>query len=345
MFVALGVMLIGTVLLFALAAVVLDVGFNQRTPRPSHVDDPSLGPLVLLVPLGAAAVASAFVSWRVAQRLAAPIEATRQATKQLAGGRYDVEVDGGSVTELAELADDVNQLGDELRATEQRRLRLVGDVAHELRNPLATIEASMEALMDGVVPATDETFARVAREAARLRRLAGDLSELSATAESSAVSATQRVDVAEVISHVVSQLTPQARAKDLDLRWSGAAGLTVVGDRDRLVQVFTNIVGNAVQYTDSGHVAVDAGIVALAATSAVQVTVSDTGPGLEPNEQTLIFERFHRVETNDAAGTGVGLAIAKSLVEAHGGTITATSAGPAQGAKFTVVLPVNDGQA
>ncbi len=340
MFVALGVMIAGTVILFSLLVLVGEIDFGRGGPRVDHADDGPGGILVLLLPLGAAGAAAAFVSWMVARRLAEPIEATRAATHQLAAGRYDVEVNGGTVTELADLAADVNHLGAELRATEQRRLRLVGDVAHELRNPLATIEASMEALMDGVVPANDETFARVAREAARLRRLAGDLSELSATAEPSAVRATETVDLVDVVDHVVAQLTPQASAKGLVLQWVRPEAMTAIGDRDRLTQVFTNIVGNAVQYTDHGEVAVAVTPVDGADRQRewIQVTVTDTGPGLAADDLTLVFERFHRVNHN-SEGTGVGLAVAKSLVESHGGTVVATSPGLRQGAVFTVTLP------
>ena len=196
--------------------------------------------------------------------------------------------------------------------------------------------------MDGVVPATDETFARVAGEAARLRRLAGDLSELSATAETSAVNTVEQVDVSKVLTHVVDQLSPQAAAKGLELLWTAGRPLHVNGDRDRLIQVFTNIIGNALQYTEAGRVGIEANHQAGAATvdPSVRVVVSDTGPGLSADDQALVFERFQRVDTR-SDGTGVGLAIAKSLVESYGGTITVASDGPGQGTAFTVVLPAS----
>ncbi len=339
MFVALGVVLAGVITAVVVASLFTGFDFDsgRSGPTPRRGSQP-VGPLVLLVPVIAAAGASALVSWQVARRLAAPIEATRLASRQLASGRYDVQVDGGSITELADLAADVNQLGAELRATEQRRLRLVGDVAHELRNPLATIEASMEALMDGVAPATDETFAGIGREASRLRRLARDLSELSATAEPSAVSIDQRIEISSVLTHVVDQIAPQAAVKDLDLQWRPADPMYVAGDRDRLVQVFTNIIGNAVQYTRAGRIVVDASLDSAPQPHSVVVTITDTGIGLSNEDQILVFERFHRVDQG-LEGSGVGLAIAKSLVEAHNGTIEAVSDGLGCGSKFTVRLP------
>ncbi|MEM7273089.1 MAG: HAMP domain-containing sensor histidine kinase [Actinomycetota bacterium] len=335
MVVAIGVLLIGVAL--AIAFVELVPGVKMRDLSGAPGTEPSDGnPLVLLLPAGAAAAAAGLVSWRVARRLAAPIEAARGATRQLASGNYGVEVDGGDVAELAELAADINRLGAELEATERRRLRLIGDVAHELRNPLATIEASMEALMDGVIPADDETFAGIAREAARLRRLSGDLSELSATAEPSVIGEVEAVDLSAVIGHVVDQLGPQAQAKGLRFRWTPVPGLVVLGDRDRLVQVFTNVIGNAVQYTEAGEVTIDT----ERTPSAVVVTVADTGRGLDPEQQARIFERFHRVD-NDTEGTGVGLAIARSLITGHRGTIEVDSAGLGHGTRFTIGLPTD----
>ncbi len=339
-FVTVGILLVvGVVGFFIAAALGADV--QRGSDGPGREGPPA--PLVLLIPLGAAVVGASLISWRVALRLAAPIEAARRATHQLASGRYDVRVDGGDVLELAELSDDVNRLAETLESTERRRLLLIGDVAHELRNPLTTIEASMEALMDGVVAPDDETYARVAREAARLRRLAGDLSELSAVAEPVS-DQREPIDLGPLLRTVCEHLAPQAAAKDLDLRVEihrtgslSATNLPVSGNRDRLVQVFTNIIGNAIQYTDEGSVVVT-GTATTDRQSEVLVSVVDTGRGLELSDQNRIFERFYRVHS-DSKGTGVGLAIAKRLVEAHGGSIRAVSPGPDLGTTVTVRLP------
>ncbi len=327
---------VGLVVVALAVALGLDV---QRGPgRGEHLDDGPPIPVAFVIPLAAAVAGASLVSWRVARRLASPIEATRQATHQLASGRYDVRVEEGDVVELAELANDVNRLAEVLESTEQRRLQLIGDVAHELRNPLTTIEASMEALMDGVVAPDDETFARVAREAARLRRLAGDLSELSAVAEP-VVRPDPSLDLGPLLESVAQQLAPQAAAKDLDLQLDlGQSPLLVAGDRDRLVQVFTNIIGNAIQYTDGGSVAVRSRLETVGGERLVITEVVDTGRGLAAEDERRIFERFYRV-VNDSKGTGVGLAIAKRLVEAHNGSIVASSDGLGTGSTVTVSLP------
>lgn len=292
------------------------------------------GPIGLLVGLGAAATASAFVSWRVARRLTQPLVAIGTATRELAAGRYDVRVPNADTVELDRLAVDVNQLAHALDTTEQRRLRLIGDVAHELRNPLSTIEGTMEALLDGVVEAEPDTYARIGREAARLRRLADDLSSLSSAGEL-AITATEDVDLAELAGTVVAQLEPQATAKGLALELDAAGVPTIRGDRDRLTQVLTNVIGNAVQYTDGGSIVVRVSTAGVG----VVVEVVDTGRGLAAEDLTRVFERFHRVDQHFSDGTGVGLAIAKLIVEAHSGRITASSPGIRQGSIFRIELP------
>ena len=296
------------------------------------------GPGGPLVGLAVAATSAALVSWRLARKLAEPLEAVGAATRELAAGRYGISVPGSEVVELNALATDVGRLARELEMTEQRRLRLIGDVAHELRNPLTTIEGTMEALLDGVMPAEDETFERIARESARLRRLADDLSSLSAAGELGVLDR-EVVDLGLLASNVVSQLEPQASAKGLDLSIETAATVHTRGDHDRLTQVLMNVVGNAVQYTDSGRIAVrvtssaDAGSPPL-----LIIEIEDTGRGLAADDLERVFERFHRVDDQFTDGTGVGLAIAQLIVEAHGGRISARSSGLGTGSTFRIEL-------
>ncbi|MEM7285560.1 MAG: HAMP domain-containing sensor histidine kinase [Actinomycetota bacterium] len=291
-------------------------------------------PVALLLGLAAAVIASAAVSWRISRRLTKPIERIGGAARSLASGRYDVRVPGADTTELDALAADVNTLARELATTEERRLRLIGDVAHELRNPLSTIEGTMEGLLDRVVPGDDDTYARVGREAARLRRLADDLSSLSAAGEFT-VSAAEPVDLVAVARHVVAQLEPQAVAKGLSMGVGSTAVRPVIGDRDRLTQVVTNVVGNAVQYTDEGRVEVRV----RESAGSVIVEVADSGRGLATEDQERVFERFHRVDAEFTDGTGVGLAIAELIVKAHGGRIRATSAGLGAGTTVSIEIP------
>ncbi len=329
MVVAIGVLVVGAGIVFGLVALIDDgAKFDER-------DSDGPGALGLLVPIGAALIAAGLVSWWVSRRLSEPIESVRSATRQIASGDYDVVVDGGETTELAQLADDVNRLADELDSTEQRRLRLIGEIGHELRNPLATIEGSLEALMDGVIAADDETYANIAREAARLRRLAGDLSALSAASEAASPDQPDIIDLGELARTVATDLAPQAAAKGITLTVDAPTIATVSGSGDRLTQVLVNVVGNAVQYTDHGTVS----IAVRTGSHRVEVTVTDTGRGIAPDDLERVFERFYRVDEHFADGTGVGLAIARALVESHQGTIVARSDGLGTGSTFVIDLP------
>ena len=328
-------LLVLAVTLVVLTAVVAAVGLATGGADLGGNRRGDAGPGPLVIGLAAAAVSAALVSWRVARRLAEPLDAMSAATRDLAAGRYGTRVPESDIHELDSLAGDVNQLARQLETTEQRRLRLIGDVAHELRNPLSTIEGTMEALLDGVMPADDETHARIGREAARLRRLADDLSSLSAAGELGVLDH-EIVDVRAIVTDVVSQLEPQAAAKGLDLTLQASGPAHARGDRDRLTQVFMNIVGNAVQYTDAGHIAVRA----TTSGDVVLVEVEDTGRGLAADDRVQVFERFHRVDAQFTDGSGVGLAIAKLIVEAHEGRIVADSEGLGRGSTLRVELPV-----
>lgn len=332
MVVAVGTLVAGVVIIGGLLAAfdVVDIRGGSKDGR----DD--AGPLPMLAIIGSAVLAASVVARRVSARLAEPLEAMGAATRRIADGDYSVRVLDDSSAETAQLADDVNALAENLEATERRRLELIGEVAHELRTPLTSIEGSMEALMDGVLEPSEEVFAGIAREAARLRRVAGDLSELSRTSERPGLLIAP-VDVTELVAGVVERLRVQADAKELvmSLQALDAHGPVIDADRDRLVQVMTNVIGNAIRYTDEGSI----DVTVASDAEAVRIEVVDTGRGIPAGRIEEIFDRFVRVDRTQADGTGVGLTIARSLVEAHGGRIAARSAGEGAGTSVQVVLP------
>lgn len=297
------------------------------------------------ITIGAAVAAAAgtavalLVAWLVTRSLVRRVSEMQEATARLAAGDHRVRVEEPPEAELADLARSINRLGVSLAATERTRARLISDLAHEIRNPLTTIQGSMEGLIDGVVPPTPETYGSVAEEADRLRRLTEDLSLLARGQEGALDLQLGPVDLLEVAGTTAERLRPQFEVKGVDLGVAGAAA-PVTGDRDRLEQVLTNIVGNALTHTPAGGsvtVRVGAGS-GMGPGSTAWVTVTDTGSGIPADQLETVFDRYTRLD-HQRPGTGIGLNIARTLVTAHGGTIEARSEGTGTGSTFVIHLP------
>lgn len=289
--------------------------------------------LAVVLSVAAALIVAAFAARRVLH----PLEAIRVAARRLAGGSYEQRVPVPEETELAALAEDVNRLASVLEETEQRRMRLIGDVAHELRSPSSTIKGYMEGLLDGVFPADEEVFAATAREAARLERLAGDLAALSRASEGRLDLRIRPMDLREVASETAERLRPQFDGEGVTLAVLDGPSLPVAADPDRMAQVFTNILGNALVYTPPG------GRVEVRPSrdrATASVAVVDEGPGLRPDQLEAVFERFYRADRTRAGGTGVGLTISRAIARLHDGDVTAASDGPGTGTTFVVSLPL-----
>jgi two-component system sensor histidine kinase BaeS len=251
-----------------------------------------------------------------------------------------VQVSGSD--ELAQLGTRFNQMAGELDQVESMRRQLIGDVSHELRTPLTAIKGSMEGLIDGVLPASAETFQQIHAEADRLNRLVDDLQELSRV-EARAVGLQLRsVDISSLMFTVVKRLGPQAESKHVTLELEPSSGLPqVLADEDRAAQVLINLIGNALQYTPEGGKVM---VAARPASDQVEIRVRDTGIGIPPEHLSQIFDRFYRVDKSRSrragGGSGIGLTIARAIVEAHGGHIGAESDGKGRGSTFTFTLPV-----
>lgn len=281
----------------------------------------------------AGVVVAAFVAWLLLRALLRRIRQLETATARLAAGDYSVTLPRPAESELASLVDSINTLGTSLRTTEETRAQLVSDLAHELRNPLTTIEGFMEGLIDGVLPATEQTYATVAQEASRLKRLTNDLSLLARAQESSLDLTLEPIDLAIVAAQAADRLRPQYEVKGVDLSVAPMPQLHVHGDTDRLVQAIINIVGNALTYTPVGGIVTITGKVE---TGLVRLDVTDTGTGIPKDQLENIFERFTRLDPS-GSGIGIGLNIARTVVRAHGGDITARS--DDRGSTFEIRLP------
>ena len=294
----------------------------------------------LLVGTLMGALAAAAFGTLAAYRLTRPLASIRAATRELAAGRYSTEVPLPRERELAELATDINLLGHSLEQTEAHRVRLLGEVAHEMRTPLTVIDGTLEAMIDEIVAVTPEELGRVSEEVRRLRRLSDDLSALSRSAEGRLDLRREVVELREVVAAAAERLGPQAEDAGLTLEVDrGDLPVPCEVDPDRIGQVVTNLVGNALAATPTG------GTVTVRVSrdrDRALVTVTDTGVGLPSEAFDRVFERFYRVpgRTTASAGTGVGLTIARALVRAHGGDLTASSPGLDRGATFTAWLPL-----
>jgi signal transduction histidine kinase len=295
----------------------------------------------LLISAAAGLVAAIAVSLFVSGRIVTPLEHLLRASRRIAAGHYTERVPVAAPDELGALADQFNRMADELEEAEHRRVALIGDVAHELRTPLATIEGYTEGLLDGVVPPGVETWALLHDEAGRLRRLVQDLQDLSRAEAHQLPIQPQPIDPATLVAQAAARLGPQFEEKGIAFTSQVPAGLPrVPADPDRILQVLINLLGNALRYTPQG------GAVRLSAAHrdhAIIFAVSDTGIGIAPEHLPHLFERFYRVDkarSRALGGSGVGLTIAQALVEAHGGQIWATSPGPGQGATFAFSLPL-----
>ncbi|MBX9243595.1 HAMP domain-containing histidine kinase [Actinotalea ferrariae] len=298
--------------------------------------------VALSLALGAAAVASVLVSVFLTRRIARSLSAVSSAATRLGAGRYDSRVPStGLGTEFEELAESFNAMAARLQEADRLRGRLLADVAHEVRTPVATLSGYLEAVEDGVEPLNSATIAILRDQANRLTRLAQDLAEVTHAEAGDLTLDIEDVAAGELLQAAASAARERASTSGVELRVAtGAPTVRVSVDRTRLAQVLDNLVANAIRHTPAG------GEVFLAAAPAgscfVRVTVTDTGEGIAAEHLPHIFERFYRADTaRDRAhgGSGIGLAISKALVEAHGGTIAAGSRGLGHGATFTVVLP------
>ncbi|MGE5222147.1 MAG: sensor histidine kinase [Omnitrophica WOR_2 bacterium] len=295
----------------------------------------------------AATVTSLVLSWFVSRQVVVPIHAMMRASQRIAEGEYQerVQVLGdlkrGDFDELAQLALSFNRMAERLAQVETVRSQLIADVAHELRTPLTVIKGSMEGLMDGVLPGNDETYLQVYHEADRLQVLVADLQELSRVEAGAYPLVLKPSSARDLVDMVVDRLGRQFEEKSVLLENDVSPALPPVqADASRILQVLTNLVGNALAYTPTGG---KVRISAVQRLPYVEISVQDTGIGISVEHLPHIFTRFYRVDPSRSrvsGGSGIGLTVAKHLAEAHGGKIWVDSPGPGQGSTFTFSLPI-----
>jgi signal transduction histidine kinase len=349
------VVFVGVVTVLVATAVLAPTFIGDHLEFMESVLGPELGEQAsadfeagILQGLGRAVFAAAVVSTIAAvvvgivasNRLVRPLDQIRSATRRLASGAYSERLEPPHEAELAALADDVNTLAAELEETEIRRLRLIAEVAHELRTPLATIQGYMEGLVDGVFAPSNDICLAVSRETSRLERLATDLAELSAIEEGSFPIHLEIHDLSEDIATVTQHMRPQFATEQVDLVIAALPPMSVRGDRDRIIQILNNIIGNALSYTPEGGTVTVTGATDATA-SRISITDTDTGRGLAEGQMAGVFDRFYRADRSVPGGAGIGLTIARSLARAHRGDVDVTSPGLGHGSTFTLTLPAS----
>jgi len=292
--------------------------------------------VVLIAAAIVAIVLAAAVSMAVGRRLARPLREIGAAARRIAAGDYASRVPRTGPEEITSLADSFNQMAEAIEAQERMRREFIANAAHELRTPLTNIQGYLEALRDDVVRAEPAAFDSLLEEAQRLVRLSRSLDTL-AEGDAAGPAALVDVDVAASVRAAVELAQPSVLAAGLSLAVDVPASLPARADPDGLAQVLSNLLQNAIRYTPAGGAVT---VRASARPDDVLVAVVNTGPGIPAEDLPHVFERFYRVEkSRDASrgGAGIGLAIAKQIVEAAGGRVGAESG--AGSTRFWFTLP------
>jgi histidine kinase len=360
----LAVILVGVIVLATTAEFVVPSAFDRHLAAMSAMMSPMMGDSTTNLELDlfnnfraavteamilaalASSVVAVLVSLLVSRQVVAPVRDMMLASQRISEGHYNerVQVPGDvskdELDELSQLALRFNRMAASLEQTEVIRRQLIADVTHELRTPLTAVKGSMEGLIDGVLPADEATFQQIISEAERLQRLVNDLQELSRVEAGAYELNIHSTRVSDLLTAAEARLGRQFEEKDVSLEIAFPNDLPqVLVDEDRIGQVLLNLVGNALQYTPPG------GKVQVTATTQrgeVYIAVSDSGMGIPAEHLPHLFSRFYRVDKSRSragGGSGIGLTIAKYLVEAQGGSIWAQSEGAGRGSTFTFSLP------
>jgi signal transduction histidine kinase len=295
----------------------------------------------LIVGVGLSLATAVLAATLINRLIVRPLEHVRTAARHMTDGHYDTRVPVPRPPELAGIADDLNTLAARLSETEKRRVRLVSDLAHELRTPLTILRGHIDGLADGLYEPSQDLVGSMSEEVERLQRLTSELSHLSRAEENAYQLQPRETDLATLAQAVADRLHLEFGEHGVTLAVAAAGPAQTVVDPDGVSQILVNLLTNALAACDRGDrvtVSLDheAGFLAL--------RVADTGCGIAPDDLELIFERFERRTAPGHPaphrGSGIGLTIARALAQAHGGTLTARSAGSGRGAMFTLTLPL-----
>ncbi len=274
----------------------------------------------------------------MAKRISRPISKAVTAAARISKGDFQQRITEKSGTrEIVQLTDTINNLADSLEKQKNLRKQMTADVAHELRTPLANLQSSMEAMIDGIWEPSGERLESCHEEIIRINRLVGDLEKLERFEADNTALYISEFDVSELVRHILSNFENEFHKKGVELKFSGKTEI-IEADRDKISQVIINLVSNALKYTlEGGHVEVQV----KETGTQVEMIVSDSGQGIPAEDIPYIFERFYRADKSRnrlTGGSGLGLTITRAIVESHKGKISVSSE-HGKGTTFRVSLP------
>jgi signal transduction histidine kinase len=265
------------------------------------------------------------LSYLLTKRVLRPLVQMSEASHQIAAGNFTARVDANQADEIGELGTAFNLMGDSLEKLERLRKTMVADVAHELRTPLTNLRGYLEGLSDGVIPADKQTLEMLQQENLRLVTLVEGLGQLARADAAHAYLERQPVDLQECVREILTLYWMNFEQKGISVTTNFVDQVNVQADRDKLLQVIRNLVENCWKYTPvDGEVTISS----TPAAKSIRIDFINSGPGIAEKELPFIFERFFTADpsrSREAGGAGIGLAIVKQLVEAHGGKVGAKS--------------------
>lgn len=295
--------------------------------------------LAIVLAALAGMLAAVIIGYLLAGRLIRPIQRLTSASRELARGELPQDLPVTSQDELGQLTETFNKMSQDLFEADQKRKRLTADITHDLSTPLQIISGYIEMIEDGQISLSPQRIEVIKTEVEHLRRLVGDMTTLTQAESGGLEIQLQSIAAARLLERIYQTYQPIAGQKGVALELDISADLPQINvDEGRMVQVLKNLVENALRYTPAG------GRIRLSADLSEQVNlrVSDSGDGIEPEDLPYVFDRFYRADKHRSGSSGklgLGLAICKALVETQGGTIRAESAGRGQGTSVVVSFP------
>lgn len=296
----------------------------------------------VLIGVGVFSLAFALIlGWIMSRRLSSPISKVIAAAKSISKGYYSERITQKSTTnEINELTLTVNQLADSLEKQEALRKRMTGDLAHELRTPLATLQSHMEAMIDGIWPADSKRLKSCHEEIVRIGKMVGDLEKLTKYENDELVLDKELFDLTEHAKRLLQNFESQFLSKGISIDFHGKR-TEIYADRDKISQVIVNLLSNALKYTPEGGLVI---VNIESQVNSVKMMIKDNGQGIPEEDLPYIFERLYRADRSRnrlTGSSGIGLTITRAIVTAHGGTIEVKS-GENNGTEFTVTLPLRN---